>query len=502
VGARVVPAAGGRRISRPGDAGPPAVTGHYTTDPRTDQSLRHSLKDATAYSVMFGGGETYVSAFAIHLQASAAQIGWLASLPPLLGSMAQLASAWIGRLPGRRRAIMVAGARAQALLWLPLVALPLVFPAAALPLLIAVFTLYHGAGHFVAPQWSSLMGDLVPERRRGRFFARRTRYATITTLVAMLVAGACLHVFDRAGWTTAGFVAIFALAAVARAISAHHLGAMHDPAPEPPVAVRAPTRARWWRRMRGSPFARFAVFIALMQGATALASPFFAVYMLRDLHYSYLQFALNTAASALMQFITLNTWGRLSDTFGNRLILSITGRIVPALPVLWLVSDDFAYLVALQLLGGLAWGGFSLSSGNFLYDLVPRDRRARTMAIYNVATSGAVCAGALAGGYLAHVLPDHLALGDYTWSWGTTLFGVFLLSSVARAVVAAVFLPRLREVRVVRRASAADVVFRALRMVPLSGLVFDIVSAWTGERRTAPGQPRRNDVSAPGSRTK
>ena len=81
----------------------------FSRDPEVDRSLQHSLKDAGAFAVMAGFGETYVSAFALFLRASTAQIGWLASIPPLLASIAQLLSAWLGRNPGRRKKIIVAG---------------------------------------------------------------------------------------------------------------------------------------------------------------------------------------------------------------------------------------------------------------------------------------------------------------------------------------------------------------------------------------------------------
>ena len=70
---------------------------NYAKDQETNKSLQHSLRDAVAYSVMTGSGETYLSAFAVFLKATTAQIGLLASLPPLIGSFAQLLSAWLGR---------------------------------------------------------------------------------------------------------------------------------------------------------------------------------------------------------------------------------------------------------------------------------------------------------------------------------------------------------------------------------------------------------------------
>src|SRR3990167_17241 len=171
----------------------------YTKNPQVDRALRHSLQDGRAYAVMSGGGETYLSAYALFLQASTAQIGWLASFPPLLGSLAQLLSVWLGQRLRRRKPIIVFGAYFQALLWLPIILLPVLFPQQAIILLIIAVIFYHGAGHLISPQWSSLMGDLVPERRRGRFFARRTRITNLTGLIALALAGLILHLSDSVG---------------------------------------------------------------------------------------------------------------------------------------------------------------------------------------------------------------------------------------------------------------------------------------------------------------
>ena len=65
----------------------------FSRDPEVDKSLRHSLKDAAAFATMTGFGETYLSAFAVFLKATTPQIGMLASLPPLLASLTQIASA-------------------------------------------------------------------------------------------------------------------------------------------------------------------------------------------------------------------------------------------------------------------------------------------------------------------------------------------------------------------------------------------------------------------------
>ena len=211
----------------------------YSKDPAVDRTLRHSVRDGVAYSAMSGGGETYFSAFALFLKASAPQVALLATLPPLLGSLAQLLSAWLVQRLRRRKPLIMFGAGMQALTWLPLMALPLLFPERAVPLLIACVTLYHAMGNFAAPPWIGLMGDLVPERKRGRYFGRRTRLATMTAFLALVAGGLVLHLFARWEWTLLGFLGIFTGAALARVVSVYHLGRMHEPVQQAAFRGRA-----------------------------------------------------------------------------------------------------------------------------------------------------------------------------------------------------------------------------------------------------------------------
>lgn len=447
-----------------------------------ERSLEHSIWDGVFFSMMIGSAESYFSAFAIFLKASTAQIAALASVPPLLASFMQIASAWVGRRLGRRRPIILFGALLQAAMLIPIGLLPLVFPEVAVPALLICVVLYYVGPHLGSPQWSSLMGDLVTANRRGRFFSRRTRLSSLATFGSLITAGFILSGFDRVGHAYWGFVAIFTIAGLARLASAYHLSRMYDP-PGHVAALEEPWHRELWVGLRETGLLRFSTFHATMQAAVAVASPFFTLYMLRDLGFTYVEFMFNTAASVCMQFLTLNRWGRLSDLFGNRLILTTTGIAIPFLPSLWLVSTDYAYLMAVQALSGLVWAGFTLSATNAVFDLTPPKRRATLMAAHNVLTAFAVFLGALLGAYLGTHLPTELALGEFRLHWLTPLYGVFAVSTVLRLLVAVALLPRLKEVRRVRPMSRAGLIFRVTRLHPVSGLVFELISRRAGERR-------------------
>ena len=457
----------------------------YSKDPAVARSLRYSLRDGVATSVMSGAGEIYFSAYALFLKASTTQIAFLAALPPLLGTFAQFFAVWLERRLGRRKAIILAGVLAQTLAWLPILWLPYAFPEHAVTILILCVVWFYASGNLASPVWNSLIGDLVPERKRGRWFGVRTRTMSLTGFIALVAAGGVLHFWELQDETRVGFLIIFSVAALARAYSFLQIARMVEP-PYTPAAREALLAPGGWPRLRASGFARFVVFFGLMNFAAIIAAPFFTVYMLRDLQFTYLEFTAAIAVSVLAQFLTLALWGRLSDVFGARRVLAVTGALIPVLPSLWLVSTEFWYIVGIQVIAGITWAGFSLGTNNFMYDLAPAERRAHYMALHSLGANLGIFGGALLGGYLSRVLPVDAVLFGWAVDWPSNLCWVFLISSLARAGVALAFIPRLREVRAVRSISVGQLIFRVTGFHALAGLFFDMLGPRRRARRAPP----------------
>jgi MFS family permease len=471
--------------------------GPFSKDPAVDRALRHSVRDGMAFAVQVGAGETYFSAFALFLRATAPQIALLTTLPPLLGSLAQIVSAWLGRYVGRKR-VVLAGCVLQALLWLPILLVPVMFGGHAVVALLVLLSLYFSANNLAAPQWTSIMRDLVSERRRGRYFGYRTQVTTISTFVALVLAGLLLHELDTSGTTYRGFVLIFLAACVARLVSAYHLTFLYEPAVHDPVPDMH--IEHWWRSLLSTGAIGFSSYFALMNAAVGISAPFFTVYMLRDLRLSYLEFTALSGTSVIVQYLMLSTWGRIADVYGNRLVLVVTSVSLPIVPLLWLLSNDFRWLLVCQAASGLSWSGFTLSCGNLLYELVPRSRRAAYVAFHNVGTATGVFAGAMLGAALAVVLPPRAALlGDV--SRVSNLLYLFALSGLLRAILAVLLARRIRDFRKPRREmSAQALVMRVTGFNAMLGLIYDFIGrvpppeadeGGGGKPRSAPAEPPR-----------
>jgi MFS family permease len=437
-------------------------------------TLQHSQKEAVASSTMTATCDNFMNAFALHLGASSIQMGFLTGIPQLLGSLMQLVSVGLGNWFTRRRIILVSALLQTSLMFGFAVLAALRRPGLVESLIMLVM-LYHATSNLIQPQWHAWMGSLVPQKQRGRFFASRSKLTIATSLGMFLFGGVLLSLSDRFDAAWIGFFFLFFISAIGRAFSCFFLWSMHDPHLPSDEQRRTPvfaTLARFRESMADTTFRNYTIFFAGMQGAVAVSGPFFAVYMLSELDYSYLEYSINLMASIATQFLLLRYWGMISDKHGNRLVMLLCSALMPVIPLLWLFSDNYYWLLGAQMISGLAWSGYNLTTANYLYDIRPHQTDFATYAAVQAGIAAVlVFVGSIFGGYLAHVAPFLNAL--LPWPLGSALFIVFLMSGMLRLTVLLWFIPRAEEPHIRTRPQLLRIIFRIARYNSISGVVLD-----------------------------
>ncbi len=412
-------------------------------------SLRVSFLDGTFYSVMFGLGDAYFAPFALALKATNFQIGLLTSLPGLAAALFQLQSPALTEKMGRRRFILI-GVFAQAVLFLPIILVPHLFAVNPLPWLIAAVTAYTVCNAAVAPAWGSIMGQYLPHNKRGKYFSWRQKVLGIITLAATAAGGYTLYVFPRESIT--GFGVLFTAAMIARFISWGYIRKMYEPRLTPQTGA---TFSFWdfVSRARQSNFAKFVFFTGFIAFAVNLSSPFFSVYMLRDLHFNYLTFVAVMVTPNIALLASLSAWGTYTDKAGCIRVIQFTSLILPIVPVLWLFSSAVWYLVLIQIVAGFAWGGFNLAVSNFIFDAVSEEKRVRCIAYFILVNGLGIFFGAALGGLLVGRLPPIL---------GNSILSIFLLSGILRLLVRSIFLRKIKEVKAVPSVSNLELFYKVI----------------------------------------
>lgn len=376
-----------------------------------------------AFSVMVGTGESYLPAFALALGLGDVTAGLVATLPMLAGAVLQLISPLAVAHVGSHRRWVVACAALQAASFLPLLVGALV---GSLPAGWLFFTasLYWGAGMATGPAWNTWVGTIVPERMRARFFASRARWSHVALVLALGSAGWLLQAGADRGEGVRIFGVVFAVAMLSRGISAGFLARQSEPSPVPIGDTRITPAVLREDLLSGGHGRLLAFMLAFTLGVWVVA-PYFTPYMLGPLGLSYVEFTVLTGTAFVSRLLVMPLIGRLAHRFGTRRILWISSIGIIPLPALWLVSNNFGFLFALQMLSGAVWGGFELATLLSFFEHIPLERRTALLSAFNVANAVAIVIGGALGGFLLD------AFGRDATGYALILVGSSLLRSLA-----------------------------------------------------------------------
>lgn len=396
------------------------------------RTLAYGVFDGVLYSYMVGAGESVLALFVLAAGFDRVAAGLVQTIPFLLGAAIQLASPWAARRVGllRRFTVLAAGLQAASLVPFGLMAI------VCRPSLWAVFlvaTVYWVGSMGAGAGWTTWIGMIVPRRVRARYFAFKSRYTYVATLVGLAVGGVVLEQFTRGDRELWPYAVLFLSAAAARAGSAWFLAWHHHAGPVP-ATHRPVAPVELLRRFRGGRDGRFMVYMMLMQVAVQIGQPFFTPFMKDQLAMDYHRVLALTGAAFVAKALTQPLWGWFAHRHGPGRLLWIGGLGIIPHSALWLVSPLFPYLFAMQLFAGAMWSAYELATLLLMFENMREEERTSLWSIFNVMNAAAMVAGSVVGGAILAREPG--------WSG----YQVIFLVSLAARLGTVVYLRRGREI--------------------------------------------------------
>ncbi|MDH3604257.1 MAG: MFS transporter, partial [Candidatus Tectomicrobia bacterium] len=179
--------------------------------------------------------------------------------------------------------------------------------------------------------------------------------------------------------------------------------------PEMPLVPSqgAPFFSRLSIPLRDANFRRFIGFHLCWGWSVNLAAPFFAVYMLKDLHLSYTFVTALASLTALSNMMGMQFWGQMTDRFSAKPVGLLGGLGAAVLPGLWLttsVISPWVVLPVVHVLGGFAWSAFNLNLNTLLLALAPTRERSIYLSVYAALTGLTIAVAPIVGGLLGRML--------------------------------------------------------------------------------------------------
>jgi MFS family permease len=400
---------------------------HFNRDCRSlRKDLHYSALDGFLFSVAAGAGETFFPAFALAAGLGEIAAGSIAAIPYLAGAFLQLAAPRLVEKIGSCRRWIVGIATLQALSFAPLVyfAAPRAGghsgPIVSEWLLYSVVTVYWFCSLAAGPSWNTWMSSIVPGAMRPKYFARRSRIGQAGLLLGLLCGGLCLHFAKGNGLELEAFAALFLISGFFRAGSAFCLSRQSEPA-----TVSRQKRVPLFdllNRLWGGADGRIILFMLAFGVAVNLSGPFSNPYLLEQLrlsYFSYMVLIALTMSAKIVVFAWIGEVARNSSPYG---LMRLGALGAASLPLLWMVSTNYAWLAFVHIATGIAWAIYELGLTLTLFHAIRDDERTGFLSFYNFASALAVLGGTAIGAKLLS------GLGFQP----STYLVVFALSAAAR----------------------------------------------------------------------
>ena len=327
--------------------------------------------------------------------------------------------------------------------WIPLVLVFLFSHLGITPVWVAILWLANiMPAMLVSFQKDNWLSNIVPNKTLGKYLGQRLAIKSGVYLAAFFSLG---YMMDRMGEKNlTSFSFVFILAVIMTFVDFLIFTFMHDPKKEALVEKMVEPKEKFGlfdflKDLKEKKLDKFILFTSFINVSIGLSAPFYAVYMLQEQRFSYMSYTVIISVEFLARVISGPFWGKFADKQGNIKVLTIVSRIVPVLPICWLFSTNIGYLAVIQMMSGICWGAFDLSTQSYLYKVAPQPRKLRYIVYTRSLMLFSVAVGGIIGSFL---------IQDIFATFGSKLLSVFMVSGFLRAGIVMLLIPKLIDLAV------------------------------------------------------
>ncbi|TYR73328.1 MFS transporter [Rossellomorea vietnamensis] len=344
-----------------------------------------SIYNGIASTVSTNAVNGYIPLFAIGvLGASNTQMGLITSLPSIIGMLALIPGAmWLNRVKSKKK-FAVASTLSTRLLFMLILFVPFLSPQFAPWALVALIALLNFPGALSGLSWQSMIGDLVPEERRGGFFSSRNRWTTITAMIVTFSTGFFLEQFNENSVFPYQilFIAGFGFALMEVYYLMKH---KEETAEHTALEVKEVVEKKKFSMdvFKHKPYVAFIICALLFNFGAQMGWSIFSIYQIREAHATALWFSMFSVTNQLSQIVSIKWWAKYADKYGNTMLLFVAAAGMATAPALMIVSTNLYYITFINLWIGIFVAGTNLLLFNQLLNSSPQKQLTTYIANYN-----------------------------------------------------------------------------------------------------------------------
>lgn len=342
-------------------------------------------REVAWYGMLSGVSSTFVSIFALRLGASNFLIGLLTSLPALMNVIFQIPAArLVERESDKKKILLVSGflMRLPALL---IALVPLLTARIQARAVVYITALGMIPTAVSTVSFTAMLAEVVAPQDRARVVSLRNAFLSATAMAIVLLAGKALDILPF----PVGYQLIFLLAFLASMVSLYYLGRVVIPETGRVQQVKVqPSQMLGTRHLlqlilAQRDYVRFTLGAFLYHWGLYFPIPLYAIYRVRTLQISDGWIGALAMLESGVTIVSYYAWGRFAQRQGSRLVLLLGLLGVCFYPIGTALSRSVTPLLLVSFIAGVAAPAFNLGLFNGLLEVVPGERRATYIAIFN-----------------------------------------------------------------------------------------------------------------------
>ncbi|MGB9672612.1 MAG: MFS transporter [Anaerolineales bacterium] len=412
-------------------------------------NFRHLYVDIFWYGVLAGSTIAFLAVFVARLGGSSFQISLLTAIPAVINLIFSLPSgSWLEQKPILHTTVQTLFL--HRLGYFIIIFLPWLLNANWQIWVILIVTLVmYIPGTIQAIGFNALFAAVVPPEWRaevvGKRFAIQSFSITITSLL-------CGQILDRIAFPLnyqivfgiGALAALFSTFAVAHLYFEEKNGSRletdqvskvtHQEAPHTqnsPIKTKTKTFPSFSELRNSlrldlihSPYGTFMGVYLIFYLVQYVPIPLFPIMLVRLIHLTDGEISFANAIFYSSMLIGSMVIARLSNRYGHRKVLVVSGSAIFLFPLIYAVAKNALLIWINNLIGGIIWAGVNNGAINRLMERVPETDRPAHMALYNLVLN----LGMLSGSLLGPLLGDGIGLRETMYvAAGLRLMGGVLL---------------------------------------------------------------------------
>lgn len=341
-----------------------------------------SIYNGMASSVSINAVNGYIPLFAFGvLGATNQQMGLITSLPSMIGMLALIPGAiWLNRT-GSIKHFTLLSTFATRFLFMLIAFIPFMPLDNPAWLLVILIGLLNFPGTLANLSWQTMIGDVVPEERRGDFFSIRNRWSTIIALVVTFGTGFFLEQYN--GKQAFPFQILLIFGFLFAILEVFYLWKHDIPSKKPVERISIEKKKLNLAVFKHKPFTAFIACALFFNFGAQMAWSVFSIYHIKEAHATALWFSLFSVTNQFAQIISIRWWAKAANKWGNTFALFIGAAGMATAPLLTVLSTDLFYITGINFWIGIFVSGTNLLLFNQLLKASPDQDRSTYIAAYN-----------------------------------------------------------------------------------------------------------------------